>query len=703
MSQAGTRTPNSGPGGFVQTLTGNTGGPVPPTAGNINVVGDVTTINVAGNPGTSTLTISTSGSVATTYDGDTGSATPSGGIINFVAGGLTLPPTSILNSGGVFTASGSTIDLTFNYLNMPDTTASGKGIIYLAQDRFLHNYCATSGFNTFVGETAGNLTMTTASGNTGVGLSALLRLTVGTNNTAVGQAALVNADSVGCTGIGYLAGSANTTGSFNTALGWTALQNLTTGLHNTAIGVDSSNGSGSNLTSNENYNLLLNNQGVTGESNAIRIGNSVNSFFSGGKTYIFGIYGNPVPNPSTNSLVVIDGTSNQIGYLGLATNGQIPIGSTGGAPVLNTITPGSGISITNGANSITIASTVVGGIQTINGNTGSVTGTTVTLEGTPSSVGTLNFSGSGSTMLLNGADANLNVILTQNMPSLPTGTGNVGMGYLTFAQGSLVTGSFNTSIGQNSFTALTSGTLNVGLGSQALLALTTGSFNTSLSAFQGGKNYTSSESSNISINASATTVTGESHVLRIGDGTGTGTQQLNKAFVSGINGTTSTGTTVVVSSGDQLTAGGIATNASQPAFSAYLSANTANNVTGDGTSYTVICDTVVFDQASNYNNATGVFTAPVSGRYQFNVIVVLQNITTQTAFQTKIVTTGGTFVNQQGIGGIFSGIDYIPLSIFCNMAAGNTMTLQTAAFGSTKTVGVVGTAINTYISGYLVC
>ncbi len=59
MSQGG-RLNISGGGGSgspVQTLTGNTGGAVPPTANNINVVG-ATGITVTGNPGTSTLTIS---------------------------------------------------------------------------------------------------------------------------------------------------------------------------------------------------------------------------------------------------------------------------------------------------------------------------------------------------------------------------------------------------------------------------------------------------------------------------------------------------------------------------------------------------------------------------------------------------------------------------------------------------------------------
>ena len=40
----------------------------------------------------------------------------------------------------------------------------------------------------------------------------------------------------------------------------------------------------------------------------------------------------------------------------MATNGQLPIGSTGADPVLATLTAGTGISITNGAGSITIAS-----------------------------------------------------------------------------------------------------------------------------------------------------------------------------------------------------------------------------------------------------------------------------------------------------------------------------------------------------------
>ena len=53
--------PANFPGGFVQTITGNSGGAVAPLAGNINVVGDGTNITIVGNPGTHTLTASLTG------------------------------------------------------------------------------------------------------------------------------------------------------------------------------------------------------------------------------------------------------------------------------------------------------------------------------------------------------------------------------------------------------------------------------------------------------------------------------------------------------------------------------------------------------------------------------------------------------------------------------------------------------------------
>jgi hypothetical protein len=64
----------------------------------------------------------------------------------------------------------------------------------------------------------------------------------------------------------------------------------------------------------------------------------------------------------TQYSILLGSTSNEIANLGVASNGQLPIGSTGANPVLSTLTAGTGVSISNGAGSITINS--VGGGMT---------------------------------------------------------------------------------------------------------------------------------------------------------------------------------------------------------------------------------------------------------------------------------------------------------------------------------------------------
>lgn len=58
----------------------------------------------------------------------------------------------------------------------------------------------------------------------------------------------------------------------------------------------------------------------------------------------------------TEHSVLVGGASNGITSIAL-TNGQLAIGSTGADPVAATITAGTGISVTNGAGSITVAAT----------------------------------------------------------------------------------------------------------------------------------------------------------------------------------------------------------------------------------------------------------------------------------------------------------------------------------------------------------
>lgn len=69
-----------------------------------------------------------------------------------------------------------------------------------------------------------------------------------------------------------------------------------------------------------------------------------------------------------HSLLLGGANSHTINNLGVATNGQLPIGSTGADPVLATLTAGTGISIANAAGSITV--NAIGGGLTWNDVTG---------------------------------------------------------------------------------------------------------------------------------------------------------------------------------------------------------------------------------------------------------------------------------------------------------------------------------------------
>lgn len=82
----------------------------------------------------------------------------------------------------------------------------------------------------------------------------------------------------------------------------------------------------------------------------------------------------PVANGGTglsiipvNSLVMGNGAS-ALASLGVATNGQIPIGRTGLSPVLANLTAGSNVTITNGSGSITIAAALTSFASAMNAN-----------------------------------------------------------------------------------------------------------------------------------------------------------------------------------------------------------------------------------------------------------------------------------------------------------------------------------------------
>ena len=158
------------------------------------------------------------------------------------------------------------------------------------------------------------------------------------------------------------------------------------------------------------------------------------------------------------------------------------------------------------------------------------------------------------------------------------------------------------------------------------------------------------------------------------------------------------------------TTAGEITKPLQPCFHANLSTRTAFNQTGDGTIVTIIFNTEQVDAGSNYNNATGVFTAPISGNYFFCANVTLINLSAlHTSGNINFVGTANSYMAQLiSPGAIRDTATFATLtgSILTPMTAADTMRINITVSGSTKTVGLEGdngvAAGTTSFQGYLV-
>ena len=171
--------------------------------------------------------------------------------------------------------------------------------------------------------------------------------------------------------------------------------------------------------------------------------------------------------------------------------------------------------------------------------------------------------------------------------------------------------------------------------------------------------------------------------------------------------TTASGATVTggISTTGDATIGGNVTAPAQPAFFVYPSAR-ITDVTGDGTSYTAVYNTEVFDQGSNF--ASNTFTAPVAGKYQFNVNVSLLGIVSgHTTCIITLVTSNRSIrthfkanvFSQTGAGdqNNFNG------SVLTDMDASDTAYVTINVGGGSKVVDFDGDAnIASAFSGFLV-
>ena len=467
------------------------------------------------------------GGSVTTVPTDSGTAVPVAGVLNIITDNAA----NAAGSSTLFTGSGDTVQL----------------------------HVTDADFNTFVGQDAGNLSLTSATLNAGFGFEALQAVTSGSENTALGAASL-----------GDL-----TTGSNNVAVGDNAGTNLLTGGNNTLLG----QGAGTNYTSSESHNILISNTGVNAESNVTRIGDVQTKFFAKG------IAGVNVGSVAT----VVTEASDQLGTA--------------------VLTAGSGVTITPGANTITISATGSGGtVTTLDGDTGSATPsagviTVFTNVAANDAGATVLFHGSGSDLQLFVSDANSNTFIGNESGSAALSSG----------------GSNNTALGEGSLKNATTSTNSIAIGNQAGSSLTGSESNTiniGNTGLVGVSNLTNIGTTQITANIAGDVV------AYTGATTNTGTFNARSTTASSAAGALSFfkyhGTSTAIQSGDGLggiffdgyDGTGLVTGASIQSFCSGTVAT--NRVAGN------LVFAVHPDSTSGGGSATTALTINPNGSYRYN-------------------------------------------------------------------------------------
>lgn len=600
-------------GGNGQVLLG--GGAVP-------VWADITssgTVAITRGPGTLNLeAVGTGGAII--FHSDSGDAIAVGGEVT-VAGGLNI------------NTSGATSVVTVNLdtsIVQPVTNATGtEGLYTLGTHHFLHNYGT---YNTFLGEDAGNLTLTASSDNTAIGSYCMNVLTTGMANTGIGSDSSrdISTGSYNA-GLGYQSNANVSTGGYNTACGAQSLNAITTGSNNTALGVFS----GSNLTVNDSSNIIIGNVGTAGLNNTIKIGTQGSGAGQQSTTYMAGIWGSTPA--ATSNVVFVDNT----GKLGVFATGagKILIGSSSGVPVWANITPGAGIAIVNGDGTITISATGGGGSITqiaagANINVTNPTGpiTTVAVKDAiylPTTNGdNIGVYGINGKPVLHTRGTNSVFVGADSSPTGFTPVNNTAVGALTLTnnvigQENAVLGygaGYSSNASVNTYIGSRSATYNLGYGNVAVGAYSLyspGTITASNCIAIGYQAAYPAVSASYGISIGNATISSNS--TRLGT-TGTHTS----TYVAGIWGKSlgSSPAKAVYVTADGLLGTGSNTF---PAFLG-IQSGTASNVTGDGSTYwlgtTTACNQI-YDLGGNYNPGGGgtpsIFTAPVSGLYFLEV------------------------------------------------------------------------------------
>lgn len=250
-------------------------------------------------------------------------------------------------------------------------------------------------------------------------------------------------------------------------------------------------------------------------------------------------------NPNWSQITLTNGVTGTLPIANGGTNASSMVNTYGvvyyDGTLLNTTLVGSSgqLLTSNGTTAPTFQS------FTITGDSGSVSGQSLTLSATSGSGNTVKFSGSGTTVMsLSVSDGNSNTAVGAGAGTTSMGSANTVFGQGAAPRVSAVTG--NCAFGQAALLLLTGGTdfegsFNCAFGQNTLSAITTGASNIAIGQLA-GVNLTSNESNNIYL--ASVGVEGESSVLRINS-------DLAAAYIGGITGVSLTGTPAAVYVSDE--------------------------------------------------------------------------------------------------------------------------------------------------------
>lgn len=440
---------------------------------------------------------------------------------------------NVLFNGGTFNVG---TDATTNDINIGTNTNTGRIL-------FIGNQIGTTQTNIETG--SGGLLMTTANaGNATVSVDGAFTVATSTGDVSINAAGVIN--------IGNQATSQNinigTAGTRTITLGTTDSTSRTV--------VACGTGGASFGASLNSHTTTLGSYIGTSSTNIASGSGGINITAQGsGALTVNSVTGavNISNNPNTTTVNIATGAAAKtltLGSTNTTSRTAIQAGS-GGIALTGTVTSANAIGITYGNMTINSGNLLLP--NTTNTPTGQIQFNSTRFIHNYGTNNTFVGSSAGNTTLTTGAgNADEDVgVGTSSLASLTTGRRNAALGHN--AATALSTGSFNTAIGWSALTAATADTraCAVGYGSLQSLNGTTdgntgcgfgsgfGITNTSYSTCLGYQTGTNAiGASCILIGANQNGVAAEANTLRIGSGAGTGTGQLNKAFIYGIRGIT---------------------------------------------------------------------------------------------------------------------------------------------------------------------